>query len=127
MKNEIETSPRMIVKGIISGDIETALNFVDDDSRLIISNYKKAYNDLINRMNYNFQDWLIKSKGDRKQFAKIVNSSGEWIKPYFNLFTLYKNNKFTTVKESVSLLLKNNKLTNHDLDFIDNEIKKLNY
>lgn len=125
MKNEIETSPRMIVKGIISGDIETALNFVDDDSRLVVSNYKKGYNDLINRMNYNFQDWLIKSKGDRKQFAKIVNSSGEWIKPYFNLFTLHKNNKLTTIKESISLLLKGNKLTNNDLDLLDAEIKRI--
>lgn len=125
LKGSIENSPRAIIEGIINGNIEKAIQFVDDDSKIIIEKMKKGYNDIINRINANFNSWVIKSRGDRKNFALLVQESKEWQKPYFALFEKMQTNKNATIKDTIVELMKKNKISNKDLDFLYNSVMEL--
>lgn len=117
-KDQISSSPRNFVAWILRG--------IDDDVRAIlpketcdmIDDFRVQINNIFTSFDENFVKWNHLATS-RKNFAEFVNLHEGWKGPYFQLY----EGKFSSVRNYVSSLLSNNKLSDTFIDSILKHVK----
>lgn len=84
-KDLVTTSRRNAVEAMLSGTIDDVIPLVAEDigqELLAMQDRLRAY---LKRVDANFNEWKAEADGSRKRFAELVNLSGDWATPYFQL------------------------------------------
>ena len=84
-KDLVTVSRRSAIEAIIQNKIDDVIPLVEKDiadELLRMQNNLRSY---LKQVNANFCEWKERAAGDRKTFAQIVSSSGDWATPYFQL------------------------------------------
>lgn len=120
IQGSLTSSKRNIIEAIANDTIDYAIAFLDEDSKILITEMKSAYENFVQEIQNKFQSLYQESNGDRKTFAIAVNNNKLWSKIYFTLFSNDTNNR--DVKIILKSFSENNRLTRQDLDYIESQL-----
>jgi hypothetical protein len=119
-KDLVTVSRRSALLAIIMNKIDDVLPLVDKDVHDELISMRDSLVMYMASIDANFVKFMDSSKGDRKEFALIVNASEDWTPAYFQLFM----GRHRTALDWIVSMAEKDKLPSGTLDVILNKIKK---
>lgn len=84
-KDSIGSSWRNAMESVIAGTIDDVVPLVDADVGEKLIRMQKQVRDYCRAIDMGFRIWRDEADGNRRRFAELVNLSGVWVPPYFQL------------------------------------------
>jgi len=110
----VTLSKRSVIEAIVNESIDDVIPLVSSNLAEEIIGIRDAYKKLCNNIDTRFVGFKAQAGDCRKDFALLVNASGDWQLPYFHMFS----KKAVSTHDMVKTMQENGKLTSSLLDTI---------